>query len=232
MEIQKILQQGLVVSCQATSDSPLRDTGIMVAMARAAQMGGAVGIRADGPVDISAIRAAVTLPIIGIYKQHLPTFDVYITPTLEAARLAAAAGASLLAVDGTSRLRPGGMTAAAFVKKCKSELNLPVMADISTFEEAMAAAEAGADLVATTLTGFTPYSQPVSLPDFELVERLVKFSPVPVVVEGHVSTPEEARLAFDLGVYAVVVGAAITQPQWITRRFVDAINQSRDRGKP
>jgi N-acylglucosamine-6-phosphate 2-epimerase len=203
----------------------------MAAMARAAQVGGAVGIRADAPADISAIRAAVLLPIIGIYKQHLPTFDVFITPTLEAARQVIAAGANLLAVDATARLRPGGLTAAAFIKKCKNELGVPVMADISTFDEALAAAEAGADLVATTLVGYTPYSQPVSLPNFELVERMVKFSPVPVVVEGRVSTPEEARLAFDLGVYAVVVGAAITQPQWITQRFVEAINQSRDRGK-
>jgi N-acylglucosamine-6-phosphate 2-epimerase len=204
---------------------------MMAAMARAALVGGAVGIRADAPADISAIRAAVPLPIIGIYKQHLPTFDVYITPTLEAARQVIDAGANLLAVDATGRLRPGGLTAAAFIKKCKAEFSVPVMADVSTFDEALAAAEAGADLVATTLVGFTAYSQPVSLPDFELVERMVKFSPVPVVVEGHVSTPEDARLAFDLGAYAVVVGAAITQPQWITHRFVEAINQSRDHGK-
>jgi N-acylglucosamine-6-phosphate 2-epimerase len=204
---------------------------MMAAMARAAQVGGAVGIRADAPADISAIRAAVPLPIIGIYKQHIPTFDVYITPTLEAARQVIYAGANLLAVDATGRLRPGGLTAAAFIKKCKTEIDVPVMADISTFDEALAAAEAGADLVATTIVGFTPYSQPVSLPDFELVERLVKFSPVPVVVEGHVSTPEDARLAFDLGAYAVVVGAAITQPQWITHRFVEAINQSRVHSK-
>ena len=89
----------------------------------------------------------------------------------------------------------------------------------------MNAAESGADLVATTLVGYTPYSQPKSLPDFDLIARLAKFSPVPVVVEGHVSRPDEVRLAFDLGVYAVVVGAAITQPQWITRQFVAAIHQ-------
>jgi N-acylglucosamine-6-phosphate 2-epimerase len=101
------------------------------------------------------------------------------------------------------------------------------MADISTFDEAMDAIHAGADLIATTLVGYTPYSHPVSIPDFELIEKLVRFSPVPVVVEGHVSTPTEARLAFDLGAYAVVVGAAITQPQWITRQFVNAIQTTK-----
>jgi len=229
MDIKQILPHGLVVSCQAAPDSPLRDSAIMAAMARAALIGGAIGIRADAPSDIAAIRAVVPLPIIGIYKQHIPTFEVYITPTLDSARDVINAGANLLAVDSTNRLRPGGLTANAFIKKCKAELNVPVMADISTFEEAISAAEAGADLVATTLVGFTPYSQPISLPDFQLIERLVKFCPVPIVVEGHVSTPEEARLAFDLGAYAVVVGAAITQPQWITRRFMEAINASVNR---
>jgi N-acylglucosamine-6-phosphate 2-epimerase len=218
-----ILQSGLIVSCQATTDSPFRDSKMMAAMARAASIGGAVGIRANGPDDIKAIKAVTALPIIGIYKQIIQNFDVFITPTLESAREVILAGADLIAVDATDRLRPGEITSNDFIRQCKSEFNITIMADISTFDEAMNAIHAGVDIIATTLVGYTPYSHPDSIPDFELIEKLVRFSPIPVVVEGHVSTPSEARLAFDLGAYAVVVGAAITQPQWITRQFVNAI---------
>ena len=213
IEILKQLRGGLIVSCQASEESPLRDSRIMAAMARAAQVGGAVGIRANGPEDISAIRRAVLLPIIGIYKQVIPGYEVYITPTLETASQVVEAGADLLAVDATSRPRPGGLRASDIIRLYKSKFNLPIMADVSTLEEGLSAADAGADLVATTLAGYTDNTRHRSLPDFELVENLVKQSPVPVVVEGHIQTPQEARRALDLGAFAIVVGTAITRPE-------------------
>lgn len=226
MNVWQRLQHGLVVSCQARPGSPLRNSMMMAAMAQAAEQAGAVGIRANGPADIAAIRAAVQLPIIGLYKQELPRTDVYITPTFEAAREVMAAGADLVALDATDRLRPGGVTAAEMIQYCRAELKAPVMADISTLAEGIAAAEAGAELVATTLVGYTPASRHLSPPDFELISALVKSVPVPVVVEGHIATPEQARRALELGAYAVVVGAAITQPDWITRRFVEGLQRS------
>ncbi len=214
----------LIVSCQAGPDEPLYGSNIMAAMARAAEAGGAVGIRANGPEDVAAIAEAVRLPIIGIYKQELPGSDVYITPTLEAARQVVTAGASLLAVDATARLRPGDVGPAEMIRACKAGFGLPVMADISVLDEGLAAAEAGADLVATTLAGYTPYSRDLSTPDFGLLSALVARLPdVPIVVEGHVASPADACRALELGAYAVVVGAAITQPDWITRRFATAM---------
>ena len=94
------------------------------------------------------------------------------------------------------------------------------MADVSTLEEGLSAANAGADLVATTLAGYTDNTRHRSLPDFELVENLVQQSTVPVIVEGHIQTPQEARRALDLGAFAIVVGTAITRPEAITARFV------------
>jgi putative N-acetylmannosamine-6-phosphate epimerase len=223
MDILEQLRHGLIVSCQAKTGSPLRDSKMMAAMAQAAEQAGAVGIRANGPADIEAIRAVVKIPIIGIYKQELPGTDVYITPTFESAQAAVAAGADLVALDATARPRPGDVAAAELIRCCQTELGVPVMADISTLPEGIAAAEAGADLVATTLVGYTPYSHHLSPPNFELIRELVLAVATPVVVEGHISTPAEARRALDLGAYAVVVGAAITQPDQITRRFVDGI---------
>jgi N-acylglucosamine-6-phosphate 2-epimerase len=224
MSILERLHAGLIVSCQASADSPLRDSGMMAAMARAALAGGAVGIRANGSEDIRAIRAAVHLPIIGIYKQNVPEYDIYITPTLEAAAEVVQAGTDILAVDATQRPHPGGLTAKEFIQACKGKFSLPLMADISTLEEALAAAEAGADLVATTLVGYTAYTRQRPLPDFELITQLVKHIAIPTIVEGHIRTPEDACRALELGAYAVVVGAAITQPDWITAKFVESLN--------
>ena len=226
MDILKQLRHGLIVSCQAKTGSPLRDSKMMAAMARAAEQAGAAGIRADGPADIAAIRAVVKIPIIGIYKQELPGTDVYITPTLESAQAVIAAGADLVALDATVRPRPGDVTAADMIRLCQTELGIPVMSDVSTVAEGITAAEAGADLVATTLVGYTLYSHHLSPPNFELIRELVLAMATPVVVEGHISTPAEARRALDLGAYAVVVGAAITQPDQITRHFVDAMQAS------
>jgi N-acylglucosamine-6-phosphate 2-epimerase len=209
---------GLIVSCQALSDEPLHGAQIMARMAHAAWEGGAVGIRANGPDDIRAIRAAVPLPIIGIYKDG--DSGVYITPTLNHARAVVEAGADVVAIDATRRPRPDGSTVAELIPRIHDELGGPVMADVSTLEEARAAEAAGAEFVAPTLAGYTPYSQQVTGPDFELLRAMVAACGIPVVAEGHISTPDEARTAIMCGALAVVVGSAITRPQLITARFV------------
>ena len=48
-------RNGLIVSCQARPGNPLRGADHMAAMAEAAEMGGAVAIRADGIADITEI---------------------------------------------------------------------------------------------------------------------------------------------------------------------------------
>ena len=47
----------------------------------------------------------------------------------------------------------------------------------------------------------------------------------PVMAEGGFWYPEQVVKALELGVWAVVVGSAITRPLEITRRFVRAIEQ-------
>jgi N-acylglucosamine-6-phosphate 2-epimerase len=214
------LKGGLIVSCQAGPDEPLHGSGHMAVMARAATAGGAVGIRANGPADIAAIRAAVELPIIGIYKDDIEGFEVRITPSLGHARLVAQAGAHLIAIDATLRPHPDQLATPERIRILQAETGCPVMADISTFEEGLAAEAAGADLVATTLSGYTAGSPQHEGPDFELLRRLVDRLKIPVVAEGRIATPEQAVQALELGAFAVVVGSAITRPQWITAQFV------------
>jgi len=212
------LRGGLIVSCQALAHEPLYGSEIMARMALAAQEGGAVGIRANTPSDIRAIRAAVSLPLIGLYKDG--SEGVYITPTFMHARAVAEAGADIIAIDATLRPRPDGSRVEDLIGVIHRELGKPVMADISTLEEGVAAAEAGADLVSSTLSGYTPYSPQMSGPDLDLVRALAARLRVPVIAEGRVHTPEQARAALTAGAWAVTVGAAITRPQVITARFV------------
>jgi N-acylglucosamine-6-phosphate 2-epimerase len=223
MGIIRNLPKGLVVSCQAKPGSPLRNPQVMAAMAQAAEVGGAVGIRANGVEDIAAIRAVVKLPIIGIFKQVHAGFDVFITPTLESAREVLAAGADIIAMDATLRSRPDQLSTVEAIKLYKRELGVPVMADISTLEEGLAAADAGADIVATTLSGYTPYSRQQAAPDFLLIAELAARIQAPIIAEGRLVSPEDARRALELGASAVVIGTAITAVDWVTQRYVAAL---------
>jgi N-acylglucosamine-6-phosphate 2-epimerase len=217
------LQGGLVVSCQALEDEPLHGAQIMAAMARAALQGGAVGIRANGPVDIAVISAAISLPVIGLYKETFAGFPVYITPTLEHALGISAAGAAIIALDATFRARPGGLDAAALIRAVQESTGKPVLADVATFSEGVAAWQCGAAAVSTTLSGYTDDSPHQTWPDFELLEKLAAQLPIPVFAEGRITTPDQMVHALDLGAFAVVVGGAITRPQWITRQFTRRI---------
>ena len=77
---------GLIVSCQVQHDDPTFSVDFVVKMAKAAQWGGAVGIRANDPEQIKAIKKEVDLPVIGLWKIWHDDTDVFITPTLEAAK--------------------------------------------------------------------------------------------------------------------------------------------------
>ncbi len=220
------LSRGLVVSCQAPVDSPLHDPVVIAAIALASVEQGAVAVRIDTPAHISAVREKVNLPIIGLWKQKLPGFDVYITPQFHHAAAIAQAGADIIAIDATQRNRPEGETVTSLITRIHQELNKPVMADVDTFEAACAAAQAGADLVATTLYGYTPRTNHLNPPGFELLSQMVKKLEVPAICEGGISSPQMARHALDLGAYAVVVGTAITGIDHQVKMYQQAISNS------
>ncbi|WP_404980606.1 N-acetylmannosamine-6-phosphate 2-epimerase [Carboxydichorda subterranea] len=231
------LAGGLIVSCQAGEGDPLHGPHFMAEMAKAAYQGGARGIRANGAADIRAIRQAVPLPIVGIVKRHYPGSPVYITPTLAEALEVLDAGADVAACDATARPRPGGWTLERLVEEMRARSAVPLMADVSSVEEGVRAARLGFDVVATTLVGYAGDHEPLGYrPDFALIERMVaevtgRFG-VPVIVEGHIWEPDQARRCLELGAFAVVVGTAITRPQLITRRFVEAMGRRRtDQGE-
>jgi putative N-acetylmannosamine-6-phosphate epimerase len=213
------LEGGLVVSVQAPGDSPLGQPAHMAAIARAAEAGGAAGIRAEGGPDVAAVKASVALPLIGLRKRRVAGSDVYITPQLEDAREVAAAGADLIALDATARARPGDEDVAELIAAVAGELRRPVLADVDCIEAAVAARSAGAAAVATTLAGYTGADAAPPWPDVDLVARLASELDCPVLAEGRYGSPGVVRAALEAGAFAVVVGAAISDPLALTRRF-------------
>ena len=198
-----------------------RDCECMARFARAAVAGGAAGIRANGAEDLAAIRKAVQVPLIGIRKGLAADGAVLITGLFEWVADLIAAGADIIALDCTTRGQRYG--ALERLKRIRRELGALVMADIATVEEAVAAAAAGADLVASTLRGYTAETEFVTQFEPAFIAELARAVDVPVVAEGRIGTPEQAVRALEAGAFAVVVGHAITQPQSVTERFTRAL---------
>ncbi|HEX7804585.1 MAG TPA: putative N-acetylmannosamine-6-phosphate 2-epimerase [Cellulomonas sp.] len=215
------LRHRLVVSVQAYPGEPMRDPDTMNRIAQAAVLGGAAGIRAQGLADIELIARTVTVPVIGLWKDGAD--GVFITPTLRHAVAVADAGADVVALDGTRRPRPDGLTFARTLALLRDHTDALVMADCGSLDDAIAAADAGADIIGTTLAGYTGERPKSEGPDLELLDELVARVALPVMVEGRVHTPAQAAAALARGAYSVCVGTAITHPTTITSWFVAAI---------
>jgi len=212
---------GIIISCQARPEDPTYGPEFMAAFALAAKRGGAVGIRANSPADVAAIKRATGLPIIGIWKR--PCTDGLghiITPTVEDAQMLKEAGADIIAADVTDRPRPGGLDAVTLIKRIRTQVDILLMADCHNLEDAIRAQDAGADIAATTLA-FPPELGPYE-PNLKLLKQMIATLHIPVIGEGRYWDPRDAERAFDAGVWALVVGSPVTRPWLITERYVAA----------
>jgi len=214
------LRGQLIVSVQASEGDPLDDLSTLIRIATSVLRGGAGGLRAEGVSRIAAFRRLTELPIIGIIKTHDANGDVYITPDFRSAQAVSDAGADIVALDCTARRLTAAEPWPELIRRIHTELNRPVLADIATLEDALAAQRAGADAVATTLYGYTAETAGQRTVSWPLVQSILAHLTIPVVVEGHITDPVEAGKALTLGAHAVVVGSAITRPETITARFV------------
>lgn len=221
------LKNGMIVSCQSDGDDPFNaDPEYMALFARAAEMGGAIGIRTQGIAKLEAIKRVTKLPVIGLLKDIFADGTVKITGSYSEVKQLINAKSDIIAIDGTFREREG-LTGPEFIREVKKRYGCLVLADIATFEEAKACEEAGADSVSTTLNGYTPDTLQYHYgPNYEVLKDCVEGLSIPVFAEGRYNTPAEAGKAMELGAYAVISGTAITRPRVITQWFVADINKA------
>ncbi|CAH0142189.1 Putative N-acetylmannosamine-6-phosphate 2-epimerase [Microbacterium sp. Bi121] len=225
---------GLIVSAQAYPGEAMRDPRTMAQVAAAAVTGGAVGIRLQGIADIRAA-ADLPVPIVGLWKDG--EADVFITPTLEHAIAVVDAGADIVAIDGTQRTRPDGLTLAETIAGIRAHCaetygaetgrDALIMADCGSLDDAVAAEEAGADILGTTLSGYTGERPKTDGPDLELISLIAERCTKPICAEGRIHTPAHAAAAITAGAFTVCVGTAITHPSTITSWFAAAVNGAR-----
>ena len=215
-------KNGLIVSCQVQKDDPIYTEDIVVKMAEAAKWAGAVGIRANSPEQIKAIKEKVDLPMIGLWKIWHEDTDVFITPTLEAAKAA---------LDSTKQITHEKTIAWDLLDIVKKEIpEAIIFADVSSYEEAAHAIAHGADIVAPTLYGYTKETAHIEGADYRLFAKMCRDfkDDVYMMMEGHLYTPEDAMKCIYLGAHAVVVGSAITRPHLTAKRFVDLLGGYQD----
>jgi N-acylglucosamine-6-phosphate 2-epimerase len=226
-DIIQAIKGKLIVSCQALPNEPLYDAerSIMPYMAKAAELGGASGIRCNTVRDLIEIKKVTSLPVIAIIKRDYPDSPIYITPTMKEIDELISCHPEIIAFDFTNRIHPGGITSAELYHQVRSAYpEQLLMADTSCFEEAKQAAEIGFDFVGTTLSGYVEGQTPTDGPDFNLISRICHETNAKCIAEGKIHTPEQAAQALKLGAFSVVVGGAITRPLEITKRFSVVFN--------
>lgn len=222
------LRGGMIVSCQSEGEDPFNaDPYYMGLFAKAAEIGGAVGIRTQGIEKLKAIKLAVKLPVIGLLKSRFPDGTVCITGSFQEVEKLITAGSDIVAIDGTFREREG-LSGPSFIKAVKEKYGCLVLADIATYDEAKACEENGADAISTTLNGYTPDTlSSVEGPNLYLLEKILRDVKIPVFAEGRYNIPADAQKAMEMGAYGVISGTAITRPRVITKWFVDAVKKGR-----
>lgn len=227
-ELLEDIRHSLIISCQALPGEPLycEEMSLMPFMAKAAQMAGSRCIRTSSTRDVAAIKEATGLPVIGLIKRPYEGYDAYITPTMREIKELVEVESDVIALDCTMRKRGDGTTINEFLSQIREKYpDISLMADISTLQEGINAWKAGVDMVGTTMSGYTPYSPQLQKPDFDLVRALVREIPIPVIAEGKIHYPEQAKQMLELGAHAVVVGGAVTRPLEIAQRFYQAVGK-------
>lgn len=216
------LKGGLVVSCQATSGTAIDTPEFLAAQAQTVLQAGAVGIRAQGIENVRAIAKLVEVPIIGLVKRYVDTSPIFITPLLSDVLELEQAGADIVAVDATERLRPDGITFAKFMEQVRAKTDIAILADVDSLKSALLAQSLGCDAVATTLSGYTETPAP-ELPNLKLVSEIANKVQIPIIAEGGYHRSEQIVQAIKAGAWCVCLGTAITNPYLLTKHFLSGI---------
>ena len=225
-EILDKIKNKLIISVQSAKNEPLNNEIAMNALIDTVILLGKIDVlRLAGVRDIKNTKEKYkdSVVVIGITKPDVIPVNykeiVYITPALTDAKSLIEAGADIIALDSTKRKRPNNESLKTIIDFIHSKNKL-VMADISTFDEAEYAFNLGADIISTTLSGYTKETENnPETPDFKLVEKCKKELNCPVILEGKIKDESDVKKAFESGAYAVVIGSMVTRPHKIIENF-------------
>ena len=217
------LKRGLVVSCQVPDGTPIDTPDFIAAQAKTVLLAGAVGIRAQGIKNVAAVAGVVDVPLIGLVKRYTDESPIYITPLVSDVIELVEAGATIVAIDATERLRPEKLALVDFMRQVRAKTDVPILADVDSLDAALIAEIAGCDAIATTLSGYTDKPAP-KLPNIELIEKISRRTSLPIIAEGGFNRPEHVLQAFNAGAWSVCIGTAITNPYLLAKNFLQVIN--------
>ena len=224
MDILRKIKSKLIVSCQPVVGGPLDNESSILSIAEASIEGGAAGLRINDKKNVYNVKKKISVPVIGIKKRTIKNSSVIITPLEEDIKSLADSGADIIAFDATFRKRP--VEIARLIDLIHNK-NCIAMADCSNIHEALNASNLGADIVASTLSGYTTKKTPKN-PDFKMISEYANTNHQnPIIAEGRINSPNQALKAIKLGAHAVVVGTAINRVEIITSWFANGIRHDR-----
>lgn len=209
----------VIASVQAPSGSPLDHPDAIRRLAQASLNQGVKVLRVQGADDIAGC-ATLGAPIIGLIKRDYPGSEVRITPTEREVDDLLALPVAAIALDATSRPRPHDQRLGPLIQRIKAGGRL-AWADCGGLESARYAADCGADILSTTLCGYTG-GQTQDSPDFPSLRAMVELGTIPVIAEGKLQEEWQVRSALQIGARGVVIGGALNDPLKQTARFLGA----------
>lgn len=223
-----MLKNKIVVSCQGYKElgNPFFTKEDMLKMVLSVKRAGGYAVRLNSPETITFIKEQIpNVIVVGIWKVETANTEVFITPTFEEAKTLIDLGCEIVAIDGTSRMNRLGQKGYEVIRQVKKAFpNQIIMADLATLEDARESVLAGADIISTTLSGYTAETNNKNKkePDIELIRDIRKeFPDVYINAEGRVWTIEDVKRAFLEGADVVTIGSAITNPMLIAQRFIE-----------
>ena len=215
-------KKSLIASCQPIPKGPLDYSSFVLASAKASIVGGAKALRIEGFKNLEIIKKNINIPVIGIKKRNLKKYPIIITPLLSDVERLSILGAEIIAFDATLRNRP--VSSLKLIEKIHSYKKI-AMADCSNIKDAIEAVENGADIISTTLSGYTNDKVVPINPDFKFLNQLIKKFKIPIIAEGRFNTPALFKKAIKSGAHAVVVGTALNRIELITKLFLNEIKK-------
>lgn len=218
------IKNKIIVSSQAQKNEPLYNEIAMNALIETIVVLGKTDcLRLAGARDVKNTKEKFgdSVVVIGITKPDIIPVNykelVYITSNIEDANSLIEAGADIIAFDATKRERKTSVLELINFIHSKNKM---AMADIAEFNEAKEAYELGADIISTTLSGYTKNTENTpDTPDFNLLQKCVKELKCPIILEGKTKDYKDVKHAFELGAYAVVIGSMVTRPHKIIEEF-------------